>query len=150
FGGGTGWVLAAGTAAVMWLGGMKVLGSGFGQGSGFRVQGSGLTVGDLLVLLSYLASLYAPLETLSYLSQGFATASAGGRRVVEVLDTAEEVREIPHPKPLAVSRGGGCNIVWEHVTFGYNDGTAVLNDVTLEVAAGQMLALVGPTGAGKS
>jgi ATP-binding cassette subfamily B protein/subfamily B ATP-binding cassette protein MsbA len=141
---GTGLVLAAGTAAVMWLGGVKVLGSGSG------VQGSGLTVGDLLVLLSYLASLYAPLETLTYLSQGFATASAGGRRVVEVLDSAEEVGEIAHPKPLADSRDGGCTIAWEHVTFGYNTGTAVLNDVTLEVRAGQLLALVGPTGAGKS
>jgi ATP-binding cassette subfamily B protein len=141
---GTGFVLAAGTAAVMWLGGLKVL------GSGFRVQGSGLTVGDLLVLLSYLASLYAPLETLTYLSQGFATASAGGRRVVEVLDSAEEVGESLHPKPLAASHGSGCTIVWEHVTFGYQEKTAVLNDVALDVGAGQMLAVVGPTGAGKS
>src|SRR5205814_10678061 len=64
--------------------------------------------------------------------------------------SAEEVGESLDPKPLAASHGGGCTIAWEHVTFGYQEKTAVLNDVTLEVGAGQMLALVGPTGAGKS
>jgi ATP-binding cassette subfamily B protein/subfamily B ATP-binding cassette protein MsbA len=139
----TGLVLALGTAAVMGIGGRKVV-----QGSG--VQGSGLSVGDLLVLLSYLASLYAPLETLAYLSTGFATASAGGRRVLEVLDTAEELPEAPDPTPLAGSRTAGRRVTWENVSVGYRDGTEVLHDVSLEIPAGKMLAIVGPTGAGKS
>jgi ATP-binding cassette subfamily B protein/subfamily B ATP-binding cassette protein MsbA len=141
----TGLVLALGTAAVMGIGGRKVV-----QGSEFGGEGSALSVGDLLVLLSYLASLYAPLETLAYLSTGFATASAGGRRVLEVLDTAEELPEAPNPMPLAASPTAGRRVTWEHVSVGYQDGTEVLHDVSLEIPAGKMLAIVGPTGAGKS
>ncbi|MDB5322515.1 MAG: transporter related [Phycisphaerales bacterium] len=135
----TGLVLACGTAAVMWFGGRRAL-----------AAGSGMTVGGLLVLMSYLASLYAPLETLAYLSSGFATASAGGRRVLEALDGAEELPEAPDPRPLQPSRAGGCALTFDHVSFGYQSGIEVLHDVTLEVSPGQMLAVVGPTGAGKS
>jgi ATP-binding cassette subfamily B protein/subfamily B ATP-binding cassette protein MsbA len=140
----TGLVLAMGTAAVMWIGGMRV------QGSGLGVQSGGLTVGGLLVLLSYLASLYAPLETLAYLSTGFATASAGARRVFDVLDSAEELHDAPSASPLAASHAGARSLRWEHVSFGYQSGTQVLHDVSMEVKAGTMLAVVGPTGAGKS
>jgi ATP-binding cassette subfamily B protein/subfamily B ATP-binding cassette protein MsbA len=127
----------------MGIGGMKVLRGG---GSG----GPALTVGELLVLLSYLASLYAPLETLAYLSQGFATASASGRRAIELLDTAGELHESTNPVPLPASRSAGRRVTWEHVSFGYREGAEILHDVSLEVGAGQMLAVVGPTGAGKS
>jgi ATP-binding cassette subfamily B protein/subfamily B ATP-binding cassette protein MsbA len=138
----TGLVLALGTAAVMGIGGMKVLRGGGG--------GAGLTVGELLVLLSYLASLYAPLETLAYLSQGFATASASGRRAIELLDAGGELPESTHPTPLAVSRSAGRRLTWDRVSFGYREGAEILHDVSLEVAPGRMLAVVGPTGAGKS
>jgi ATP-binding cassette subfamily B protein/subfamily B ATP-binding cassette protein MsbA len=137
----TGIVLALGTAAVMWIGGLKAAGSG---------HGSGLTVGGLLVLLSYLTSLYAPLETLAYLSSGFATASAGGRRALEALDGAEELPEPGDPRPLSSPKAGGCAVTLEHVSFGYQTGTEVLHDISLEIKPGQMLAVVGPTGAGKS
>ncbi|HEY7120279.1 MAG TPA: ABC transporter ATP-binding protein [Tepidisphaeraceae bacterium] len=134
----TGLVLALGTAAVMGIGGMKAL------------RGPALSVGDLLVFLSYLASLYAPLETLAYLSQGFATASAGGRRVLEVLDRAEALPELDETGQFAASRSAGSGVTWENVTFGYDAGTAVLHEINLDIAAGKMLAVVGPTGAGKS
>src|SRR5205823_5393098 len=141
----TGVVLALGTAGVMWVGGFRV------QGSGFRVQDEGgLTVGGLLVLLSYLASLYAPLETLAYLSTGFATASAGARRVFDVLDNAQELTDSPTATALPVLRGNGRSVVWENVSFGYQEGAQVLHDISLEAKAGAMLAVVGPTGAGKS
>jgi ATP-binding cassette subfamily B protein/subfamily B ATP-binding cassette protein MsbA len=135
----TGLVLACGTAAVMWMGGLRALNNG-----------SGMTVGGLLVLIAYLASLYAPLETLAYLSSGFATASAGGRRVMEALDGAEELPEAPHPQPLPPTRPGGCAVTFDHVSFRYQAGVEVLHDVTLDVSPGQLLAVVGPTGAGKS
>jgi ATP-binding cassette subfamily B protein/subfamily B ATP-binding cassette protein MsbA len=138
----TGFVLALGTAAVMGIGGMKVL-----RGAGVE---PGLTVGELLVLLSYLASLYAPLETLAYLSQGFATASASGRRAIELLDAGGELPESSSPLPLAASRSAGRRVTWEHVSFGYREGGEILHDVSLEIGAGRMLAVVGPTGAGKS
>jgi ATP-binding cassette subfamily B protein/subfamily B ATP-binding cassette protein MsbA len=104
----------------------------------------------LLVLLSYLASLYAPLETLAYLSTGFATASAGGRRVLEVLDTAEELPEAVNPAPLADSRTAGRRVTWERVSVGYREGAQVLHELSLEIPPGRMLAIIGPTGAGKS
>lgn len=135
-------VLALGTAAVMWVGGLRVWGSGLKDG--------GLTVGGLLVLLSYLASLYAPMETLAYLSTGFATASAGARRVFDVLDSAEELPDSPNATPLPPSQTGGRTVTWEHISFGYHQGAEVLHDISLEAKAGAMLAIVGPTGAGKS
>jgi ATP-binding cassette subfamily B protein/subfamily B ATP-binding cassette protein MsbA len=138
----TGLVLALGTAAVMWIGGLRVWSSGLGEG--------GFTIGGLLVLLSYLASLYAPLETLAYLSTGFATASAGARRIFDVLDSAEELADSPNASPLSPSQSGGRTVTWEHITFGYRAGAEVLHDISLEVKAGTMLAVVGPTGAGKS
>jgi ATP-binding cassette subfamily B protein/subfamily B ATP-binding cassette protein MsbA len=138
---GVGVVLAVGTAAVMWVGGLRV------QGSGFGVQEGGLTVGGLLVLLAYLASLYAPLETLAYLSTSYANASAGARRVFAVLDEATELSEESGAAPLDEVRG---TVRWENVTFGYREGTEVLREVSLEVEVGKMLAVVGPTGAGKS
>jgi ATP-binding cassette subfamily B protein/subfamily B ATP-binding cassette protein MsbA len=100
--------------------------------------------------MAYLVSLYAPLETLAYLSTGFATASAGGRRALEALDAAEELPESDSPLPLAASHAGGCAITFDHVTFGYQTGTEVLHDIALDIKPGQMLAVVGPTGAGKS
>ncbi len=138
----TGLVLALGTAAVMWVGGSRVWNSGSGQGE--------FTLGGLLVLLSYLASLYAPLETLAYLSTGFATASAGARRVFDVLDSAEELPDSPDASPLPPSSSDGRTVNWEHVSFGYHQGAEVLHDISLEAKAGSMLAIVGPTGAGKS
>jgi ATP-binding cassette, subfamily B, bacterial len=129
---------AAGTALVMGIGGFQVL------------QGS-LTVGSLLVFLSYLASLHASLETLAYLGPGFASAAAGARRVFEVLDAAEEVRDAPGAKPLPSRPAGQRGRVrLEGVTFGYEPGRPVLHDVTLEARPGEVVALVGPTGAGKS
>jgi ATP-binding cassette subfamily B protein len=140
----TGFVLAAGTAAVMWIGGLRALAS---TGTG---ADTGLTVGGLLVLMAYLVSLYAPLETLAYLSTGFATASAGGRRALEALDAAEELAETRDPLPLAAWRSGGSAITFDHVSFGYQESAAVLHDIALDIKPGQMLAVVGPTGAGKS
>jgi ATP-binding cassette, subfamily B, bacterial len=133
---GTGATTAAGTALVMGIGGFEVfLGS--------------LTVGTLLVFLSYLASLHASLETLAYLGPGFASAAAGARRVFEVLDVDEEVRDAPGAKPLPAG-GQRRHVCLEGVTFGYKPGRPVLQDVSLEAHPGEVIALVGPTGAGKS
>ncbi len=135
---GTTAVTAIGTAAVMVVGGLHV------------VQGS-LSVGSLLVFLSYLASLYAPLETLAYISSGFASASACARRVVEVLDVEDEVRDAPGSKPLPVhTTGGRGHVRFENVTFGYEPGCPVLKDISIEAFPGETVALVGSTGAGKS
>ncbi|CAA9578747.1 Efflux ABC transporter, permease/ATP-binding protein [uncultured Synechococcales cyanobacterium] len=132
-------VSAVGTAVIMLIG-------------GFQVLNGSLSIGSLLVFLSYLASLYKPMETLAYISSGFAAAAASARRVLEVLDTKDEVREVPGAKPLILqsdrARGHVC---LEGVTFGYGPGyPPVLQDITLEARPGEIIALVGPTGAGKS
>jgi ATP-binding cassette, subfamily B, bacterial len=137
---GVGSVTAVGTAAMMILGGFQVL------------RGT-LSVGTLLVLLSYLASLYAPLETLAYISMGFASASARARRVLEVLDEDDAVRDSATARELpARSTDGvrGAHVCLERVTFGYEPGRPVLSDITLEARPGETIALVGQTGAGKS
>ena len=131
----TGAVTAAGTAAVLALGGYHVL-------SGL------LTTGSLVVFLSYLVSLYAPIETLAYLSAGFANAKAQARRVLEVLDSDDGVQEKPDAVGLPERARGAISI--EEVTFGYEPGRAVLHGISLAGSPGETVALVGATGAGKS
>jgi ATP-binding cassette subfamily B protein/subfamily B ATP-binding cassette protein MsbA len=127
---------AAGTGAVIVLGGAHVL-------------AGTLSVGSLLVVLSYLAAFYAPLETLAYLTSSFAGANAGARRVLEVMEETEQVAEVAGAEALEV-RGRGARVELCGVSFGYEPGRPVLDKVDLVVEPGETLALVGPTGAGKS
>lgn len=116
---------------------------------GFRVMDGELTVGALLVFLSYLASLYAPLETLAYLSVSYAGAAAGAKRVLEVLDSDDKVADKPDVIALPQDAQRG-QVRLESVCFGYEPGRPVLKDVTLNVCPGEMVALVGATGSGKT
>ena len=136
---GTTSVTAIGSAVVLVLGGLHVL------------EGS-LTVGSLLVLVSYVTSIYAPLETLAWLSSGFASVAGQSRRVMEILDVEREVRDAPHARSFRRSgraRQAG-HVRFEQVTFGYEPDRPVLKEITLDVRSGETVALVGPTGAGKS
>jgi ATP-binding cassette subfamily B protein/subfamily B ATP-binding cassette protein MsbA len=118
---------------------------------GWHVLDGQLSLGSLLVCLAYLNSLYAPLETLAYLATGYASAAARAHRVFEILEAEEEVRESPGAQPLPQpGAGGGSHVCLEGVRFGYEPGREVLHGVSLEVRPGETLALVGPTGAGKS
>jgi ATP-binding cassette subfamily B protein/subfamily B ATP-binding cassette protein MsbA len=135
---GVGAATAVGTAAIMLLGGFQVL------------DGS-LTVGSLLVFLNYLVSLYAPMETLAYISSGFATAAASARRVLEVLETKKEVWDAPRAIPLpTLAAGVRGHVCLEEVSFGYEPGYPILQDISLEAYPGETIALIGATGAGKS
>ncbi|MBD1847738.1 ABC transporter ATP-binding protein [Cyanobacteria bacterium FACHB-63] len=131
-------VTAVGTAGVMLLG-------------GFQVTAGNLSLGSLLVFLSYLGSLYAPLETIAYLSSGFAAAAASAWRVFEILDLQEEVQDMPGAQLLSADakkvRG---HLKLKEVTFGYEPDRPILQNVSLEARPGETIALVGATGAGKS
>ncbi len=130
-------VTGIGTTAVFLVGGLHV------------VDGT-LTVGGIVVFLTYLASLYAPMETLVHLTGNFATAAASADRVLAVLDAQVSVRDPVRPVSLPVVAGLRGRVALEEVTFAYRPGWPVLREVSLEAAPGETVALVGRTGAGKT
>jgi ATP-binding cassette, subfamily B, bacterial len=125
---------AIGTAAIIWIGSQHVLS---GQ----------ITVGSILVFLSYLGSLYGPLQSLAYTPSTIQGAAGSARRVIEVLEAEPEVKDRPGAHPLPPVKGF---IRLEAVTFGYERNRAVLEDISLEVQPGNTIAIVGVTGAGKT
>jgi ATP-binding cassette, subfamily B, bacterial len=114
---------------------------------GRRVLGGDLEIGVLAAFLLYLRSLFDPVQQLSELYDSFQSATAGAERVGAVLAEQPSVREAPDPVPLPDPRG---DVRLEDVCFAYDQGPPVLHDVGLAVDAGTTLALIGPTGAGKS
>src|SRR5512133_3631643 len=114
---------------------------------GRRVLAGDLEIGTLAAFLLYLRSLFDPVQQLSELYDSFQSATAGAERVGTVLAERPSVREAPDPVPLPDPRG---DVRLEDVCFAYDQGAEVLHDVSLSVAAGTTLALIGPTGAGKS
>jgi ATP-binding cassette subfamily B protein len=128
-----GLVTTGGTAAMMYLGASYVL------------DGE-LTLGTLLVFLAYLASLYGPLNSITYTASTWQQAAAEADRVLEILEAVPEVQDKPDAREILV-RGG---VRYDEVTFGYEPGRPVLKRVSLEARPGDVLAIVGPTGAGKS
>jgi ATP-binding cassette subfamily B protein/subfamily B ATP-binding cassette protein MsbA len=126
--------VAVGAAGIFWLGGE--------EGMAGRV-----TVGSLLVFLSYLNSLYQPLHDISYSNATVTEAAGSARRVLEVLDAPLEV--VDAPGAVRLGRVAG-RVVFEDVWFGYEPGRPVLRGVSFEARPGEVVAVVGATGAGKS
>src|SRR5881628_1460066 len=127
-------LVAAGTAAVLWFGVTHVL-------------AGKLTVGEVLVFTSYLASLYAPINSLMQTYGLVQGARVGAERVFEILETAPDLHD--GTRPLARDEVRGA-ITFEAVRFGYNPAQVVLKGVDFHVRAGELIAVVGATGAGKT
>ena len=125
---------AIGTAAILWHGGKLGLAGQF-------------SVGSIILFLSYLSSLYSPIEALMYMSSALQSATGSAQRVLEVLHTQRDVDNRAGAVTLGKVQGA---FEIENVTFGYDPARPVLRDVTLKVAPGETIAFVGPTGAGKS
>jgi ATP-binding cassette subfamily B protein/subfamily B ATP-binding cassette protein MsbA len=126
-----------GTGLVLWFGGRQVL------------EGS-LKVGELVGFILYLALFYEPVTRLHGLNQMLQSARAAGERVFDILDTPEEraaATAPPEPPPRWRARG---EVVYENAVFRYAPERTVLKGVSLHAGPGEMIALVGPTGAGKS
>jgi ATP-binding cassette subfamily B protein/subfamily B ATP-binding cassette protein MsbA len=125
---------ALGTAAILYL------------GARLAMEGA-VSVGTVLVFLSYLASLYAPLNSITYTAQTWQTAAAEADRIVEILDLVPDVRERSNARNVRIRDG---RVRFENVSFGYEPGNTVLDGVSMEAAPNETVAIVGPTGAGKT
>jgi len=111
------------------------------------IDGS-LSLGEFVAFYLYLILLIAPFKTLGMLVGQAQRAVAGGTRIFEVLDSEPTITEPASPIPLP---DGGGHIVLEDVSFAYTDDAPdVLHDIDLDIPAGRTIALIGPTGSGKS
>ena len=117
---------------------------GFGGYLAFR---EGLSVADIVAFLLYLSLFYGPVTGLANLLESMQQSMAGAERVLAVLDAPAEIADLPGAETLQNVRG---EITFDHVSFSYSDGIPVLKDVSFVCKPGQMLALVGPTGVGKT
>jgi ATP-binding cassette subfamily B protein len=123
-----------GTAVVVWFGASRVL------------EGQ-LSPGDLVVFVAYVNELYVPVQNLSELAAQFMESLVSGERVMELLKTAPRIKDSPHAVKAPRFRG---EIRFEDVTAAYDPGCPVLRNVSFCARAGQKIALVGESGAGKS
>jgi subfamily B ATP-binding cassette protein MsbA len=106
-----------------------------------------ITTGSLLVFLLYLGKMYKPMRDLSKMADTMSKAAVGYERIHDVIETENDVRNLPGAKKAPNFKG---EVEFEHVSFAYENGYGTLNDVNLHVEPGQLAALVGPTGAGKT
>lgn len=127
-------LLAGSTALVLWFGAQLVL-------------RQALSPGDLLVFLTYLKSAFRPVREFAKYTGRLAKASAAGERVLEVLERTPDVRDLPGAVPAPAFRGA---VHFDRVSFAYEPGRPVLERIDFTVCAGQHVALVGPSGIGKS
>lgn len=126
---------ALGSALVLWIGGTLVL------------NGT-MTLGELVGFLFFLVLFYEPIGRLHGLNQMLQAARAAGERVFDILDAPTETANVQRRGSLRLPIQG--EVVYENVSFGYGGERVVLPEVSLHARPGQMIALVGPTGAGKS
>jgi ATP-binding cassette, subfamily B, bacterial len=126
---------ALGMVLVLWVGGRQVL-------------ANQMTVGRLVGFLFYLGLFYEPVARLHGLNQMVQAARAAGERVFDILDAPQERA---NGAPRAALREPVCGeVVYENVSFGYHSARPVLHNISLHARPGEMIALAGPTGAGKS
>ena len=107
----------------------------------------GITVGNLQAFIRYIWQINQPLSQVTQLSSAIQSAFAAAHRVFEFLEEEEEVKDIEKTIKLEAPKG---NVTFENVKFGYSDDKILINDLNVEVKSGQMVAIVGPTGAGKT
>ena len=115
---------------------------------GYGVIRGRMTLGQLVGFLGYLSMFYSPIERLHGINQMLQAARAAGERVFEIIDAPEEVTEKPHAGKLSDSTRG--EVEFRQVSFHYENRRDVLQQIDIQVRPGQTIALVGPTGAGKS
>lgn len=127
-------IAAIGVTIVMWFGGMSV------------INGT-ITAGELVAFLVYAVNIANPIKRLTKLVASIQKALAAGDRVFRVLDLKENVSNAPDARVLPKVKG---HVRFDNVSFAYNAGEEVLENVSFDVEPGKVVAFVGPSGAGKS
>lgn len=115
-------------------------------GSIYAVSG-GITVGNLQAFVRYIWQINQPLSQMTQLSTVIQSSFAAIERVFEILDEEEEIPDAENSIKIEVVKG---NVTFEHVNFGYGEDATLIEDLNAEIKNGQMVAIVGPTGAGKT
>jgi ATP-binding cassette, subfamily B, bacterial len=129
-----GLLVAAGTALVLYLGALYVH------------QGR-ITLGELIIIMTYLAQLYGPLQALSRHITGLQQSLVGIERAYALIDSEKDVREAEHPVPVRNLTG---LVVFDRVVFEYKPGEPVIRDLSFEIKPGQRVGIMGTTGSGKT
>jgi len=114
---------------------------------GISVANGTISLGTVIAFLAYVNRFFLPVQELSQLYATMQTAMAGGERVINLLNTEPAVNDKPDATDMPPITG---QIEFKGVHFGYKDDIEVLHNINLNITAGQMVALVGPTGAGKT
>ena len=117
-----------------------------GYGARLALRGE-LSAGILIVFLLYLGRMYKPMRELSKMSDAVSKAIVGFERIQEVLQVEARVRDLPRARRAPRFKG---KIEFEHITFAYDEKPPVLKDITFKIETGQVAAIVGPSGAGKT
>src|SRR6266568_2007391 len=127
-------VVAVGTGLVLWFGARLVM-------------SGALTAGSLVVFILYLAKMYKPMQEISKMADTYSKAAVGYERIQEIVQTHVMVMDGRRARPAPKFKG---EIEFDHVSFSYDTGSLVLKNINLQMRAGEVSALVGPTGAGKT
>lgn len=114
---------------------------------GILVTKKSIEIGDVQAFIQYARQFTMPITQTANIANIIQSTVASAERVFEILDEEEEVKEASHPVVLEEPKG---NVVFDHVKFGYDPEHTLIQDMNIQVSQGQMIAIVGPTGAGKT
>ena len=106
-----------------------------------------ITIGDIQAFIQYVKSFTQPIQQIAQVTNQVQSMAAAAERVFEFLEEEEEDQVVDHPADVTKVIG---NVAFDHVSFGYNPNQLIVHDFSAQVAAGQKIAIVGPTGAGKT
>jgi ATP-binding cassette, subfamily B, multidrug efflux pump len=114
---------------------------------GIMATQGNISIGDVQAFIQYSAQFSQPITMLANIANVIQSAAASAERVFELLDEQEQVKEAANPQVVKKPEGA---VKFEHVRFGYSPDKILMHDMNIDVKPGQMIAIVGPTGAGKT